>query len=646
MKRNLNQTGDDSLGLNAPISRRDFLNATLIASGGTLLHSVSPIELLGQTETSDSEDDWYGPGGVGDYSQAHGNTPAVRDEAHKIRDGIFDRLPADLIETGETFDLVIVGGGISGLSAALFFGDQAPGRSCLILENHPVFGGEARRNEFLVDGQRLIAPQGPVEFCIPNPGGLIDSFYRRVGFNYWEFKYQRWGGPGPEMTLSRSIYEQLELMPATYGFYFGAKFGKRPGMWLVDPWGKNLQGAPFPAPIREDLMKLRRVSHAVPDATWEPKYEGDEISRRLDSMTTEDHLAQAYGVSRETVRLWDVGTPEGLGLGPDVISAYGDYSWGAAADCSRRTGMHMPPGGMTGLARHIVKALIDDAIPGPRTLREICRNRIDFSALDRKGSPIRIRLGSTAVRVEHGEYPGTYPGKSSFVWVVYTGNGKTYRVKARSVIMAGGGWITKHVVRDLPSAYRDAYDQFYYAPNLRVNVAVRNWRFLSKLGIAGARWFEGFGAWTEVRAVPTFGSDSETIGPDSPTVLSLPKGFTYPGLPIRDQVSRGRYELLSTPFRDYERQIRETLTDMFSGSGFDPRNDIAAIVLNRWGHALLAPQPGFFFGKNGNVAPRDAIRARLFGRIAFSHTDLGGSSDHMHSIAESSRAVRQVLDIF
>jgi spermidine dehydrogenase len=118
-----------------------------------------------------------------------------------------------------------------------------------------------------------------------------------------------------------------------------------------------------------------------------------------------------------------------------------------------------------------------------------------------------------------------------------------------------------------------------------------------------------------------------------------------PGLPIGGQGSRGRAQLLGTSFAQYERAFREQLGDMFAPGGFDPRRDIAGIILNRWGHAYVNPQPGFFFGVNGKPASRDVLRGRPHGRIAFANTDLAGASDHRNSIREADRAVGQLLGV-
>jgi len=178
------------------------------------------------------------------------------------------------------------------------------------------------------------------------------------------------------------------------------------------------------------------------------------------------------------------------------------------------------------------------------------------------------------------------------------------------------------------------------------NVAVRNWRFLYKMGISGCRWFEGLGNYLEVCKQALTGTESPTISPDSPIVLTLKVLYSYPGLPTKEQGDRGRMELLSTSFRAYEQQIREQFNQMFSVSGFDAKRDIAGIILNRWGHAYLSPQPGFFFGQNGKPAPRQVLRDAPFGRIAFANTDLAGAMDHRYSILEAQRAVGQLLDQF
>jgi spermidine dehydrogenase len=626
-----------ALGMNEEITRRDFLNSTLLGSGALLLNPLSPAQLLSQNASASGSnaDDWTGYGGVGDYANSNGNTQAVIDAGHRIRDGEFENLPGSAIDTQETYDCVIVGGGISGLAAALTF-QQLAGKqkSCLVLDNHPIFGGEAKRNEFLVDGHRLIAHQGSAFFPIPYPHSFIARFYESIGLKTPRLEYQKWGGASPEMKLSTTPY----LGSAPSGMYFGAKFGRPEGVWFVDASEKKFEGAPLSEKVREEVLRYESGSDAEA-----PQYPGDEISRRLDTITLEDYRLKRHGISRETYRtFFSADDGGGYGLGGDALSGYTAYAADMLhpLDISDETGQQMFPDGNGGIARLITKTLIPESIAGTHSLQDVSRNPVNFSALDRPGAAARLRLNSTAVWVKHdGE-----PSKSEFVTILYTRDGKVYRVRARSVVMAGGSWTTRHIVRELPSDRAEAYAQFYRAPCMVANVAVRNWQFLYKMGISGCQWFEGLGNYLQVRKMALCGADSPSIGPDSPTVLTIKVIYPYPGKSTEEQGHLGRGELISIPFREYERQIRQQLTEMFSRSGFDASRDVAGIVLNRWGHAYLSPAPGFFFGKNGKPAPGDVLRAAPFGRIAFANTDLSGVADHRSSIIEANRAVEQLLE--
>jgi spermidine dehydrogenase len=618
--------------MNASISRRDFLNGTLVMGAGLLLRGQTPAFQVPATQSP--ADAWNGYGGVGDYSRSNGNTWDVMTTAHAVRDGTFERSVA--IDTGEMYELVVVGGGLSGLAAAVFFQKNNRGR-CLVLDNHPIFGGEAKRNEFLVDGQRLVAHQASAIFLVPQKGGYTDRFYELIGMDRPTLEYQRWRSSLPEMPLHQSPYAQ----PRNYGFYFGARFGQPSGVWVIDPWGRKLEGAPLTDEQRAELMRYRTVRDDGP----RPQTEGDAVSRQLDTITLEEHLMARHRISRETVRTF-LSPVEGggYGLGPDVLSAYCAYAIENQYpdDGDDELGDQMFPDGNGAFARLMVKTLIPDAFAGPRTVEAVWQSRVRFRALDRAGQPTRIRLSTTVVRVEHeGE-----PARASHVVVTYVKGGRLFRVRARSVVMAGGSWTTRHIVRDLPASHREAYAQFYRSPCLMANIAVRNWRFLYKMGMSGCRWFEGLGNYTSVRKMATVGGYAQGFGPDSPTVLTIKVLFAQPGLPIGEQGSRGRLQLLGTSFAQYERAFREQLGDMFAPGGFDPRRDIAGIILNRWGHAYVNPQPGFFFGVDGKPAPRDILRNRPHGRIAFANTDLAGAMDHRNSIREADRAVQQLLGAY
>jgi len=631
------RTGDATLGMEAPITRRDFLGSVLLASGSLLLGDATPAQLVAGNE-------FTGFGGVGEYSNSNGNTWDVLEAGHAIRNSAYDPLPKDVVDTGETYDCVVIGGGISGLAAALFFQrDAAPGMKCLILENHPIFGGEAKQNEFLVDGKRLIAHQGSAIFQLQYPHSFLARFYESIGLKAPNLTYQRWSGPDPEFPLSTTPYQATGLQHGQYGFWFGAKFVRKPGMWLVDPVGKSLQGAPISNATRLEWLRWLKGEPVEKKKFERPKVEGDAISRYLDSITLEQHYIERFGLSRETVRTF-LSPVEGggSGLGPDALSGYSDYAFEMLHPLPEENGGsdQMFPGGNATIARLMLKTLIPNAIEGANDVQGVCRNQVNFASLDIPGSTTRIRLSSTAIHVAHdGD-----PNKAGSVTVAYLSGGKLYKVKARSVVMAGGCWTTKHIVKGLPETHRIAYAQFYRSPCMMANVAVRNWRFLYQMGMTGCRWFEGIGNYMEVRKLALTGIEESTIGPDSPIVLTLKVLYSYPGHATEEQGNQGRREMLGTSFKDYERRIREQFSEMFAGVGFDAGRDIAGIVLNRWGHAYLSPQPGFFFGRDGRPAPRETLRSAPFGRIAFANTDLAGAMDHRYSILEAQRAVRQLLD--
>jgi spermidine dehydrogenase len=626
--------------MDSSITRRDFLGATLLGAGAALLDGLTPTQILGAS----AEDDWTGFGGIGDYRYSNGNTLEVLQAGHKLRDGAYSSLLADPIETNEIYDCVVVGGGISGIAAAVFFQRLAgPGKSCLILENHPIFGGEAKQNEFEVDGKRLIAHQGSAIYLVPFPHSFIARFYDSIGLHTPKLSYQKWSGPQPEMSIGRTPYDSAGLSRGQYAFWFGANFGQKPGMWVVDPVGTKLQGAPISESARKELLRWFSGRASGESKFEPPKYEGDEISRQLDSITLEQHIMQRSGLSQETIRTF-LSPVEGggSGLGPDALSAYCDYAADLLHPLDDGSGeaVQMFPGGNTTIARLMAKALIPGCIDGPATVEGVSRNAVKLAALDAPGGAARMRLSATALSVHHdGD-----PAKADSLSISYAKDGKVFRVKARSAVVAGGSWTAKHIITDLPAAQQRAYAQFYRSPCMMANVAVRNWRFLQKMGITGCRWFEGVGNYMDVRRLATVGIDDATIGPDSPVVLTLKVLYAYPGLPTEEQGRRGRAEMLGVSFREYEQRIRAQFDAMFAHAGFDASRDIAAIILNRWGHAYLNPQPGFFFGSNGKPAPREILRSAPFGRIAFANTDLAGAMDHRYSILEAHRAVGQIVD--
>lgn len=626
------------LGLDVPITRRDFLNSTLLASGALLMQTEAP--LLAQSRRAVNPA-WEGFGGVGDYARSHGNMWPMVTTAHELRDGKLsgDEARRRAVDTGERYDLIVVGGGLSGLAAALFFQKLRGGR-VLVLDNHPMVGGEAKRNEFVVDGVHLIGPQGSNDFGTRLPRGWAGDYWKDLGlpFGPESFEYQAWSAGVTPLEMARDhYYFQLwaDEFPS-HGFFF-----KEPddSLRLVrDAFGTGFGETPWSEKLRADFRRWRS----------DPKiYGGSDLARWLDGMTYEELLVKHLGLDPAVARYADpILAGAAGGLGSDVISAQcaaqiglpGTGNGRTAGGPSHKLADILPfassfPGGNDGIMRHALKKLVPDAIAG-QDFAGVLNGRVRFEALDRHANPTRVRLGATAARVTN------LPDGS--VEVVYHQGDRLHRTVGAGVVMANGAWTSQYIVADVPASHREAFADFVRAPMLVVNVALRQWRFMYDLGVTAASYRDQLGFSCNLRQSMVVGDYRPPLHPDRPAILTFYVPFERPGSGLKAQSVGARHELLATSYRAFELRIREQLVRLFGRAGFDPRNDIAGVILNRWGHAYVCPAPGFYFGRNGKPAAPDVLRQPL-ARIAFANAELNGHQNWRDATAEGKRAVEQLI---
>ncbi|MCY3731442.1 MAG: FAD-binding protein [Rhodospirillaceae bacterium] len=629
-----------------PITRRDFINSTLVGAGASLLSACAPLERVESFHRAHPPlgapaGDWYGFGGIGDYAASHGKTPGAVLAAHCVRHGGFGAVRPDWVDTGEIFDTVIVGAGLAGLGAAFEFATTMPASArCLILDDHPVFGGESKQNEFSVGGYRLTAPQGSNGFSIP-PTASRDDLAYAVGDAYYydrlgvprQFAYSPPTGGAEAIRFGNDNYGFLHWLQDRIDVSHFQRTGAR-GHHAINVWDNELRNLTLPAHVRRSLQAWTHMR-----ARPHPR---EGLEAWLDTLSCKQYLEDELGLDPAVTAYVDPILAAGAGAASDTTSAFVMYAIGLPGF----GGYHDPyldhrhsfPGGNTGFARYFLKRTMPRAIAGKDSFEDILWGAIRFAELDRQGERIRMRLSATVVRVEHERAD---PNESDHVLVSYVKDGRVYRLRARSVVMASGGWVNKHVVRDLPEASVRAFDSFNHAAFLVANVALNNWRFMHRLGISGCRYDGDFGFACNLRNPMAVGADVPPHDPGKPAVLSFYVPFITPGEPAAVQGNIGRLQLFSTTYADYERRIVRQMNELFAATGFDAANDIAGIVLNRWGHAYVMAEPGFFFARNGEPPARE-IAARPHGRIGFGHSELQGMQHWGPAAAEGRRAFNQV----
>ena len=642
------------------ITRRDFVKGTLIGSGAMLLSMPAPI--MAETRPGDAVarleaetvHPWDGYAGVGDYARSNGNTDSTTSAAHLIRDNKIGDLQSDAVDAGESYDLVIIGGGFAGLSAArTFLKGRRPGQSCLILENHALPGGEAKRNEFIVDGYKITGPQGSNLTVVPSvKGDWYDELFDDLEIPRHP-EFQTLEGYKGNLRISPTNYLPMlgiAEQAASAGYFFDKEtFELEESYWDMDSNRNAYANTAFSEAEKADLERLR-AGTGVNKA-------GDDWSQWLDSITYQDYLADTLNIQPRVIKLLDITLTTTGGMGCDAISArfammsalpgfdkgFGDKSlYRVPPDDKEIAGIFSFPGGNDAIYRLMLKKVLPNAISGGTSFEEIHDSAYQFEHFDTPDHPARIRLNSTTVRVEHDGNPA----RAKSVTVYYQRDGKVYRVRAKGVVSAIGGWVNRHIVQDLPGEHQDAFDQLVHGSNMIVNVALRNWKPMAKLGASACHFFtnNGLGGFCNIRRPVVFGDNQSPLDPEKPVVLTFYAGFTKPGLPAREQAAAIRWELMSKSYADIEALVRRQLTTMFGSLGFDDERDIAGIIVNRWGHSYVAAIPGFFHGNNGKPALQQVI-TRPFGRIAFGHSEHKGFQEWFGAVEHGERATRQVLEI-
>ena len=422
--------------------------------------------------------------------------------------------------------------------------------------------------------------------------------------------------------------------------HFATGYWFRGSGWARNPIEAHFANTPWPANVQkelDDFASNRRdlVSQQADADRW------------LDSMSYYallDKLGYGAEVKRYIDPLLGVGN---FGVCGNAISAYAAKRLTLPGTIPSNTPNRFEdiaavsfPGGNAAILRTMLLRMMPGSIAGDGSLESIAHGPVNFAQLDRDGAPVRIRLQSTVVRIRHDGDPAS----AGSAIVTYAKDGKLRNVRAKAVVLGSGGWVNRNIVADLPPSHVQAYSQFRYGPVLTVNVAVRHWRFFDSLGLAVARWFSGFGWHVCVRRNISFGKSMPPLTPDSPIVLTFYVPLLNPEVDPAAQGGVARARMLATSYADYERQIREQMTEMFGASGFDARRDIAGIIVNRWGHAYFAPPIGYFFGQGGQPAPHEVIR-KGHGRIVFAHSELQGNMNMAHAMLEGRRGALQALEL-
>jgi len=646
------ESRDRELGMGRSITRRDFLNGMAVGVGGTLASPWLGPLLSAEDSTLPAQErpGYYPPALTG----MRGSHPGAFETAHSLRDGEFWEKAGKPVDTGEAYDLIVVGAGMSGLAAAYFFRKQEGASArILILDNHDDFGGHAKRNEFRPGGRLLLANGGTVAIESPFPyskeaRGLLTEL-----------------GIDPP-ALEKKCSDNEVYSGFGFGYFFdketfgtdrlvtNAPGGRGARQGGSGQWADFLKRTPLSGEAQQSIVRIQEgktdYMAGVPQA---------EKKARLSRMSYKDFLLNVvkahpdvipfyqarthglYGIGIDAVPAldcWAIHFPGFEGMGLDRVPSKG-LTFTALGEVTPQEEYHFHfPDGNASIARMLVRSLIPGCAPG-KTPEDIVTARIDYGRLDRNDDPVRLRLNSTVVAARNVGQPDS----AKQAEILYSRDDKTYNVRAKSVVLACWNMVIPFLCTELPSEQKQALRYGVKVPLVYTVVAIRDWKAFQKLGVRGISCPGMYHSSVNLDQAVSIGDYRFPQSPADPILVRMLRTPCQPGLSAREQQRAGHYELLSTPFDTFERNIRDQLGRVLGSGGFDPARDIDAITVNRWPHGYAYEynplwDPDWPEGKR----PCDIARKR-FGRIAIANSDAAAAAYTDQAIDQGYRAVQELF---
>jgi spermidine dehydrogenase len=574
--------------------------------------------------------------------------------AHALRDGAFWETAGKPIDTRESYDLVVVGGGISGLAAAYFYRARAGASArILILDNHDDFGGHAKRNEFHPAGRMLLANGGTWSIESPYPYSLAaHGLMTELGID-------------PDALAKKC--DDVEVYKNLKGAYFfdketfgtdrlaiGAPAHAEEDEKGTDAWAEFLPRTQLSPELQRDILRIQEGK-----TDYLPGFSSNDKKDQLSRMSYKDYLVNVvkvdpavvpfyqtrthglYGVGIDAVSAldcWGIGLPgfQGLQLEPGPYPRMGFTAKGFATPRKDEYFFHFPDGNAS-IARMLVRSLVPDSISG-HTAEDIVTAKMNYGKLDQNGSPVKIRLNSTVVRARHiGD-----PASAKEVEVQYSTEKRVYTVRSKAVVMACWNMMVPFLCPELPDKQKVALQYGTKVPLVYTVVAVKNWQSFQKLGIQRVSSPGMYHYGVNLDLAVDIGDYKSPKTPDQPILLRMTRTPCKPGLPEREQHRIGRMELYMTPYETFERSIRDQLLRILASGGFDPARDIDAITVNRWPHGYAYEyNPLFDPDWKPGEAPCEIAR-KPFGRIAIANSDAAAAAYTDQAMDQGFRAVQEL----